>query len=292
LSPDLSDRPSDSPFPDRPPSQTEEVPVLARQRRSRIAELVALEGAVRVSELVDRLGVSDMTIRRDIEQLAASGLVERVHGGAVAPDGGRRSEEPGFAAKSLLQRAQKRAIAQRAARLVEPGSAIGISAGTTTVELARHVASVPDLTVVTNSLPVAQVLHESGAHGQNVILTGGMRTPSDALVGPLSVAALDVLHVDLLFLGSHGIDSRAGLTTPNLVEVETNRAFIRAALRVVVLADSTKWGVIGLGTFGRLDDIDVLVTDTGLTDSAHAVLAQHVGELVVVDHDEDPEGPK
>jgi DeoR/GlpR family transcriptional regulator of sugar metabolism len=257
--------------------------VLARQRRSRIVELVALEGAVRVSELVDRLGVSDMTIRRDIEQLAADGLVERVHGGAVAPEGGRRSDEPGFAVKSLLQRAQKRAIARRAARLVEPGSAIGISAGTTTVELARHVASVPELTVVTNSLPVAQVLHESGVQGQNVILTGGVRTPSDALVGPISVAALDMLHVDLLFLGCHGIESRAGLTTPNLIEVDTNRAFIRAALRVAVLADSTKWGVVGLGTFGRLDDVDVFVTDAGLTTSERTSLAELVGELVVVD---------
>jgi DeoR/GlpR family transcriptional regulator of sugar metabolism len=257
--------------------------VLARQRRSRIVELVALEGAVRVSELVDRLGVSDMTIRRDIEQLAADGLVERVHGGAVAPEGGRRGDEPGFAVKSLLQRAQKRAIARRAARLVEPGSAIGISAGTTTVELARHVASVPELTVVTNSLPVAQVLHESGTQGQNVILTGGVRTPSDALVGPVSVAALDLLHVDLLFLGCHGVERRAGLTTPNLIEVDTNRAFIRAALRVAVLADSTKWGVVGLGTFGRLDDVDVFVTDAGLTTSARTTLAEHVGELVVVD---------
>lgn len=257
--------------------------MLARQRRSRIAELVALEGAVRVSELVDRLGVSDMTIRRDIEQLAADGLVERVHGGAVAPEGGRRSDEPGFAAKSLLQRAQKRAIARRAARLVEPGSAIGISAGTTTVELARHVAAVPELTVVTNSLPVAQVLHESGVQGQNVILTGGVRTPSDALVGPVSVAALDMLHVDLLFLGCHGIESRAGLTTPNLIEVDTNRAFIRAARRVAVLADSTKWGVVGLGTFGRLDDVHVFVTDAGLTASARTTLTEHVGELVVVD---------
>lgn len=260
--------------------------MLAKQRRSRIAELVALEGAVRISELVDRLGVSDMTIRRDIEQLAADGLVERVHGGAVAPEGARRSDEPGFAVKSQLQREQKRAIARRAARLVEPGSAIGISAGTTTVELARHVASVPDLTVVTNSLPVAQVLHESGARGQDVILTGGMRTPSDALVGPITVAALEMLHVDLLFLGCHGVDGRAGLTTPNLVEVDTNRAFIRAALRVAVLADSTKWGVIGLGTFGRLHDVDVFVTDAGLTASARTVLSQQVGELVVVDRDE------
>ncbi len=257
--------------------------MLASQRRSAIADLVEREGAVRISELVERLGVSDMTIRRDIDRLSAEGLVVRVHGGAVAQEGTRRSEEPGFAAKSLLQQAQKRAIARAAAELVEPGSAIGISAGTTTIELARRVATVPGLTVVTNSLPAAQLLHQTGVPGQTVILTGGVRTPSDALVGPIAVAALESLHVDLLFLGCHGLDAAAGLTTPNLVEADTNRALIRAGLRVCVLADSTKWGVVGLGTFGRLEDVDVLITDPGLSQGARRALTEHVGQLIIVD---------
>jgi DeoR/GlpR family transcriptional regulator of sugar metabolism len=155
--------------------------VLASQRRATILGLVEDSGAVRVSELVEQLGVSDMTVRRDIEQLATEGLVERVHGGALAV-GGRSSEEPGFTAKSALMQAQKNSIAMAAAQLVEPGAAIGISAGTTTYEFARAVRTVPDLTVVTNSVPVAQLLHESGAPGQTVVLTGGIRTPSDALV--------------------------------------------------------------------------------------------------------------
>ncbi|MGN6751491.1 MAG: DeoR/GlpR family DNA-binding transcription regulator [Intrasporangium sp.] len=259
--------------------------MLASQRRSAIAELVEREGAVRISELVDRLGVSDMTIRRDIDRLSSDGVVERVHGGAVAREGMRRSEEPGFAAKSLLQQAEKRAIARAAAALVEPGSAIGISAGTTTIELARHLVTVPGLTVVTNSLPAAQLLHEAGGPGQTVILTGGVPTPSDALVGPIAVAALGSLHVDLLFLGVHGVDAKAGLTTPNLVEADTNRALIRAGLRVCVLADATKWGVVGLGTFGRLDDADVFITDSGLPPGARRAVTEHAGELVVVDPD-------
>ncbi len=138
---------------------------------------------------------------------------------------------------------QKKAIAQAAAQLVEPGAAIALSAGTTTYELARAVRSVPDLTVVTNSVPVAELLHESGTPGQTVVLTGGVRTPSDALVGPVAVAALRTLHVDPLFLGVHGIDERAGLTTPNLVEAETNQALVQTARQVCVLADHTKWGV-------------------------------------------------
>ena len=244
--------------------------MLASQRRSTIVSLVEEAGAVKVSELVERLGVSDMTIRRDIERLSSDGLLERVHGGALAIGGSHSSEEPGFSAKSLLQLGQKQSIAQAAATRVAPGSAIGISAGTTTFELARAVKDVPQLTVVTNSVPVAQLLHESGAPGQTVVLTGGVRTPSDALVGPVAVAALRSLHVDLLFLGAHGVDATTGLTTPNLVESETNRALVASARHVCVLADASKWGTIGLSTFADLSEIDLFVTDNGLPERARA----------------------
>lgn len=260
--------------------------MLASQRRAAITELVERDGAVRISELVEHLGVSDMTIRRDIDRLSSAGVIERVHGGAVSRHGERRSEEPGFAAKSLLQLAEKRAIARAALDLVEPGSAIGISAGTTTIELARRLTSVAGLTVVTNSVPAAQLLHEAAGPGQTIILTGGVRTPSDALVGPITVAALESLHVDLLFLGSHGVAPTAGLTTPNLVEADTNRALLRAGLRVCVLADSTKWGVVGLSAFGRLDDVDVFITDSRLPDPARQTLTEHVGQLIVVEPEE------
>src|SRR6478752_2605961 len=251
--------------------------MLASQRRATIVSLVEESGAVRVSDLVEQLGVSDMTIRRDIEQLAREGLVERVHGGALAA-GGRSTEEPGFTAKSALMTPQKQAIAQAAAELVGPGSSIGISAGTTTFELARAVRGIPDITVVTNSVPVAQLLHEASTPGQTVVLTGGVRTPSDALVGPVAVAALRSLHVDLVFLGAHGIDPEAGLTTPNLVEGETNRALVDCARRVCVLVDHTKWGVVGLSTFLDLAHVDLLVTDEGLSGRARTVLAESVRE--------------
>jgi DeoR/GlpR family transcriptional regulator of sugar metabolism len=257
--------------------------MLASQRRSVILDLVEEAGAVKVSELVERLGVSDMTIRRDIERLSSDGLLERVHGGALALGGSHSSEEPGFSAKSLLQLSQKQAIAQAAATRVGPGSAIGISAGTTTFELARAVKDVPQLTVVTNSVPVAQLLHESGGPGQTVVLTGGVRTPSDALVGPVAVAALRSLHVDLLFLGAHGVDPTTGLTTPNLVESETNRALVASARHVCVLADSSKWGTIGLSTFADISEIDLFVTDNGLPEQARAALSEAVGSIEIVE---------
>jgi len=260
--------------------------VLASQRRATIAALVAESGAVRVADLVQHLGVSDMTVRRDIEQLAREGLVERVHGGALAV-GGRSSEEPGFTVKSGLMTREKEAIAAAAAALVEPGASIGISAGTTTFEFARAVRGVPDLTVVTNSIPVAQLLHESGTPGQTVVLTGGVRTPSDSLVGPVADQAIAALHFDVLFLGVHGISVEAGLSTPNLAEAETNRRLVQSARRVVVVADHTKWGTVGLSSFAALDQVDTLVTDAGLAAQARAEISEHLRRLVVAGEDED-----
>jgi DeoR/GlpR family transcriptional regulator of sugar metabolism len=257
--------------------------MLARQRQERILEQVTLTGGAKVSDLVDLLGVSDMTIRRDIAALARKGLVARVHGGATAVSG-RSADEPGFAAKSGLQTLEKAAIAQAAASLVSAGDSVAVSAGTTTYAVAAQLRRVPNLTVVTNSLPVAELLHGSARDDLTVILTGGVRTPSDALVGPVAVAALRALHVDWLFLGVHGIDGRAGLTTPNLVEAETNRALIAAARQVVVTADSTKWGVVGLSSMARLDEVDVLVTDDRLEHDARRALEARVGRLLLASH--------
>lgn len=256
--------------------------MLARQRQERILEEVRATGGVRVTDLVDLLGVSDMTIRRDIAVLARKGLVARVHGGVTSVSG-RSADEPGFAVKSGLQTAQKRGIAGTAARLVAPGDSVALSAGTTTYAVAHQLLRVPQLTVITNSVPVGEVFHAAPREDRTVILTGGVRTPSDALVGPVAVAALRSLHADWLFLGVHGIDERAGCTTPNLEESETNRALIAAARQVVVVMDSTKWGVVGLSSMARLDDIDVLVTDPGLDPEARRLLAARVGRLVLAE---------
>ncbi|MFE9954412.1 DeoR/GlpR family DNA-binding transcription regulator [Micromonospora sp. NPDC005299] len=255
--------------------------MLARQRQAVILERVRAAGGVRVTELATEFGVSDMTIRRDLETLHDQGLLAKVHGGATLAGPGS-TDEPGFRAKSVRQSVEKAAIAGRAAELVRPGAAIALSAGTTTAELARRLTDVPGLTVVTNSLPVAEILHVGGRPDQTVVLTGGVRTPSDALVGPLAVAAIGALHLDLLFLGVHGISERAGFTTPNLMEADTDRALVAAADRLVVLADHTKWGTVGISSIAGLDEADVLVTDDRLGPDARRVLEDRVGELVIV----------
>ncbi|MFE1230212.1 DeoR/GlpR family DNA-binding transcription regulator [Streptomyces sp. NPDC059442] len=271
--------------------------LLAEQRRALILDEVRRRGGVRVNELTRRLNVSDMTVRRDLDALARQGVVEKVHGGAV-PVVETSTHEPGFEAKSALELGAKEEIARTAARMVGPGTAIALSGGTTTFALAAQLLDVPDLTVVTNSVRVADVFHAARRPGSGearpgaatVVLTGGVRTPSDALVGPVADQAIRSLHFDVLFLGVHGISVEAGLSTPNLAEAETNRRLVRSARRVVVLADHTKWGTVGLSSFARLDEVDALVTDAGLSARTRAEMAEHLPGLVVAGERERAEG--
>lgn len=254
--------------------------MLAAQRQKLIVDEIRRQGAVRVSELTELLDVSEMTVRRDLDTLAAAGLLEKVHGGATRR-GGLSADEPGFEAKSHRQLKEKDAIARAAAALVEPGQSIGLTAGTTTWRLAQHLIHVSDLTVVTNSIQVADVLHRESRPRLTVVLTGGVRTPSDALVGPIALAAIRSLHLDVLFMGVHGVTTDAGLTTPNLLEAETDRALVAASSRIVVVADHTKWGVRGLSRIASLEEVDVFVSDHRLDAEARDAIGKRVDRLVI-----------
>lgn len=264
--------------------------LLAEQRRALILDEVRRRGGVRVNELTRKLSVSDMTVRRDLDALARQGVIEKVHGGAV-PVVEASTHEPGFEAKSTLELTAKEDIARTAAAMAVPGSAIALSGGTTTYALAQHLLDVPDLTVVTNSVRVADVFHAAQRPGSpgaaTVVLTGGVRTPSDSLVGPVADQAIVSLHFDVLFLGVHGISVEAGLSTPNLAEAETNRRFVQSARRVVVVADHTKWGTVGLSSFATLEQVNTFVTDAGLSGAAREEIEEHLPGLVVVGRDAD-----
>jgi DeoR/GlpR family transcriptional regulator of sugar metabolism len=232
--------------------------MLAEQRRGAILEELGSIGSVSVAELSKKLGVSDMTIRRDLEELSGRNLLRKVHGGAIPVS---RSAEPHFEQKRRLNRPEKLAIARAAQDFVHDGDTVAFSAGTTT----WHVASTlypgyRDLTFVTNSTNVALTLQENG--WEEIVLSGGMfRTPSDALVGPFADRTLRTLNADVLFLGAHGVHPDAGLTTPNTAEAETNGCLVDAARRVVVVADSSKLGVVALARIIPLSRVDVVVTD-------------------------------
>jgi len=255
--------------------------MLAAQRRSAILDIVRCAGAAQCGDLVSQFGVSAMTIRRDIEALARRGLLSKVRGGAMvaAADVAVGTTS---ATRSVRHWAEREAIAAHAASMVAPGTTVSVSAGTTTAALAQHLIDVPGLTVVTNSLTVASVFRRSDNLARTVVLTGGIRTPSGALAGPVAEAALAALNVDLCFLDVYGFSHRTGFTASDLLEAAVNRRLVASARRVVVLADHTKWERVGIATIAALGEADTLVTDSGLVKSAVVVLSEQVGELVVV----------
>lgn len=263
--------------------------MLARQRQEHILREVEEAGGARVSELAERFGVSEMTVRRDIEALAAERLVIKVHGGAAAIDE-RFPDEPGFTVKSEMNPVQKSQIARTAASLITQGSTIAVSAGTTAYAVAEELAPIHRLTVVTNSPRVAERLYDPEREDRQVLLTGGVRTPSEALAGPVANRMLADIHVETLILGVHGIDLEAGLTTPNLAEAQTNRALIGSARRIIVVADHSKWGVVGLQTIARLREVDTLVTDADLDRRARRAIADEGVHLIVAPRSDSADG--
>lgn len=256
--------------------------MLAAERRGVILRALHAEGSVRVADLAGELAVSEMTVRRDLDALDAQELLRKVHGGAVSRH--NRGEEPRSAEKAGQQRAEKAAIAATAAATIEDGMTIAIGAGTTTTEMARHLRGRPSITVVTNSVNVFRELTDPASDGTDaplVYLSGGVRTPSDALVGPVADAAIASFRVDATYLGVHGVDPDAGLTSPNIAEAQTNRTLIDIGGRLVVLADHTKYREVGACVFARLDRVDTLICDDGLTVADRTLIDARVGDLVI-----------
>ncbi len=256
--------------------------MLAAERHARITAALRTDGAVKVVELAELLGVSEMTIRRDLDVLDDRELLRKVHGGAITRS--NRGVELPSTAKAARQHAEKVAIGRAALGSVEDGMTVAISAGTTALELARLLHGRSLITVVTNSISIFQELTGHPDEPNPVVyLTGGSRTPSDALVGPIANAALHSFRVDAVFLGVHGFDIESGLTSPNIAEAETNRALIATSRRLFVLADNTKYREVGTNVFGRMADIDTLVVDDGLDASDRSALAPHVQNILVAE---------
>ena len=254
---------------------------LAAQRHDIITAQLRLHGAVRVGDLATLLDVSEMTVRRDLDALCELGVLDKVHGGATLRDD-RSAFEPGFDAKSRRNLEEKIAIGRTAASLVRAGTSIGLTAGTTTYHMAMSLVDVADLTIVTNCIHIAEYLHQFPRADRTVLLIGGTRTPSDALVGPTAVQTLSQLQLDLVFMGVHGMSAK-GFTTPNLAEAETNRAFAQTTNDVVVLADHSKWNLNGLCTIMPLGDAAMVITDSSLRADSRAVLTRECRSVRLVD---------
>jgi DeoR/GlpR family transcriptional regulator of sugar metabolism len=232
--------------------------VFAAERRQLILEMVRANGAVSLRELARVVQTSEVTVRRDVRALEGEGLLDRRHGGAVLPGGLTR--EAGFPQKSLAAAAEKTAIADLAASLVEEGEAVVVGAGTTTQELARRLARVPGLTVVTNSLLVAQAL--AHANRVEVVMTGGtLRGSNYALVGSGAEQSLQGLRVSRAFVSGSGLTAERGLSTSNMLSASVDRALVQAAGEVVVLADHTKLGTDTMFQTVPPETMTRLVTD-------------------------------
>lgn len=244
-------------------------------RLAQIQQILTAADAVTIGELTETLGVSEATVRRDLEALQRSGLVHRTHGGAVAT----ALHELPYPARSTRQVLEKRAIARVAATLVTPGETLFVGGGSTTLRLAEHLVDV-DVTVVTNSLPVATELSRS-RRGQVIVVGGDLRTPELSLVGPRAVEAICSYRASTAFLGVPALDGEHGFTADGDVEAATDTAFIDMAQRTVVLADHTKLGRVSTRQVVPLDALHTVVTDAGATPESCADL-RAAGTHVVV----------
>jgi len=247
--------------------------MLAAQRRELILDAVRSGESAGVVELAQRFDVSEMTVRRDLAQLALEGRLKRVHGGAVSD-----REEPPFEQIAVERLAAKDRIGRAAAALVEDGQTVMIDIGTTTLQLARHLRR-RKLTVVTSSLAVIEeLLPDDGV--ELIVLGGSVRRNYRSLVGLLAEEALRQLTCDIAFLGASGIGDDLHVMDTTMVEVPIKRGMIAAAKRTVLLADAAKFSMHGSVRVCRATDLDTIVTDASLDTPRVRALADAGVEVI------------
>jgi DeoR/GlpR family transcriptional regulator of sugar metabolism len=233
--------------------------MLAETRRRQLLDLVTRQGFATLDELVRALGVSESTIRRDLESLGQTGAVKRTHGGAVCSAEVRAM--PAFDERQTAQAAEKRAIGVLAASLVADGETVLLDGGTTTLEVARALLGRP-VQVVTNSLPIAHLV--AASMQTDLILIGGYVSPRTGVaMGPLAVATMQGIRVAKVMMGAGGI-VEDGVYNSNSLLVETERQMMKCGQEVVLVADHTKFGRLSLTRLCGLDEIQTIVVDEAL----------------------------
>jgi DeoR/GlpR family transcriptional regulator of sugar metabolism len=243
------------------------------QRRQEMLRAVR-SGSTHVTELAVNFGVSEMTVRRDLRELARAGKVERVRGGAV-----NAGWEPPFEQTAVERLGAKDRVGAAAAALVEDGQTVMVDIGTTTLQAARHLHG-RDLTVVTTSLAVYEELAADPV--VELVLPGGIvRRNYRSLVGVLAEDSLRQLKADVLFLGTSGVDAELAVWDTTMVEVPIKRAMIAAADRVVLLADAEKFSMGGIVRVCEAGAIDHVVTDDALAPAARAAIDEAGIEVTI-----------
>ncbi len=252
------------------------VSVHNHERRGRLLDLIRVRGFAALEELVRELGVSESTVRRDLDALEEQGAAKRTHGGVLYAGGMPRLAE--FDERQPAHWAAKRAIAARAAGVISDGETVLLDGGTTTYEVARLLVG-RSLQVVTNSLPVAN-LFASESRSDLVLLGGYVSPRTGVCLGPYANELLGRLHVTTTVLSAAGIADE-GLFNAHLLLAETEQAMLRAAGRVIVVADSSKFGRKSLTLVAPLAEIDAFVSDDGLTDDWKARISAAGSELII-----------
>ena len=249
--------------------------MLLQERRQHVLDLIGRKGFATLADLARTLEVSESTLRRDLDYWQERGQIKRIHGGAMFA--GEANALPPLEERSERQLAEKQAIARAAAERIHDGDSILLDGGTTTLELARLLVNRP-LQVVTNSLPIAQVL--SGSQQTDLVMLGGYVYPKTGVaLGPLLMRMLDDVAVQQLILSVSGITAK-GLFNSNMLLVEAERCMMRRADEVVVLADHTKFGRQALAHLCELGAVDTLVTDTAVG-AEHRRLVDEAGVRLI-----------
>jgi len=236
------------------------VTVLFEEERKRsIVEFVERHSRGSVQELSQEMGVSESTVRRDLKELEEARLLKRTHGGAVSLQS--VNFEAAIADKEDRFLEEKLRIARKAVDMIQPGDAILLDGGTTTLQIARELKNFTGIKVITNSIMVLNELKD--CRNIEVSITGGMLRPDTmAFVGPMTERSLEMVRVDKAFLGTNGMDLREGITTPNMLEAATKRKMISVAKQVVLLADHSKIGQVSFCKVADLAEMDHCIFDS------------------------------
>jgi DeoR/GlpR family transcriptional regulator of sugar metabolism len=252
--------------------------LLAETRRRKVLDWLQEEGSARVRTLADAFGVSEVTMRQDLEKLEADGYIAREHGGAFLKSVPQQVREMALQHRENMDSKQR--IGRAAAQLVGDGETIVLDSGSTTTEVAANLLTRRDMTVITNALNIALML--GAESGFEVHMSGGhFKAPTLSLSGERSADYFKGLFVQKLFLATAALDLEAGLTYPALSDIAVKRAMIEAAERVYLVADSSKIGVRSFSSLGGLDLVHVLITDDGIKPEDRAAI-EAIGVQVIV----------
>ena len=235
--------------------------MMAEERRIQILQIIRSEGRAKVNELAPRFNTSAVTIRNDLNELHQRGVIQRSHGGAVIQDTVFRESPVDERVKRFSK--EKQRIGAMAATLVKEGETIILDSGTTTLEVARHLHSIPHLQVLTNGLNIAVDLL-SARNIQTIIMGGSVRNDSASVVGRATEDMLEQFSADKLFLCGAGCDPDFGVSGTNLDETMANRAMLRAAREIIVVADSSKFGKRSMSLIASFSEVDLVISDVGM----------------------------